>query len=66
MHVLSVNYSFAKYIVPIAISISFTQSMYSVIESAGRIQPTLAISNPSLIDITVEIFTTNVTALGKY
>ena len=50
----------------IAITISFTQSMYSVIESAGRIQPVLFIINPSLTDITVEVFTTNVSAFGKY
>lgn len=40
--------------------------MYSVIESAGQIQPVLSVINPSLIDITVEVFTTNASAVGKY
>lgn len=42
--------------------------MYSVIESAGHIQPVLSISNQTLTNITVEVFTTNVsqTAIGKY
>ena len=52
--------------VPVAIAISFTQSMYSVSESVREIQPVLNVSNPSLINITVEVFTTDGTAFGKY
>ena len=49
----------------IAIEISFTQSSYNANESTGVIQPVLNLSNPSMTDIMVEVFTTDITAFGK-
>jgi len=46
--------------------ISFSQSMYNVSESTGRIRPVINISNPLSIDITLEILTTNGATSGKY
>ena len=44
----------------------FNQSTYSVYEDSGPVQPVLVLSNPSSTDITVEVFSTNITALGEY
>ena len=52
-------------IIPVALTIFFSQSVYIANESTG-LQPVLYISNPSHADITVEVFTTDITAVGKY
>ena len=44
----------------------FNESMYSVKENNGPVQPVLALSNPLSTEISVEIFTTNGSAIGEY
>ena len=44
----------------------FNQSMYSVNEDAGLVQPVLVISNPSSTDITVQVTNTDGSATGEY
>ena len=44
----------------------FDQSEYIVNEDAGPAQPVLVISNPLSIDITVQVTSTDVLAIGKY
>ena len=51
---------------PIAITVMFNQSMYSVNEDAGPVQPVLVISNPSSTDITVQVTNTDGSATGEY
>ena len=48
-----------------AISISFSQSSYSVNETVGSLQPVLVLSNPSSANITVIVLSDNDTATGK-
>jgi len=52
-------------ILPIAITVSFNQSTYSVDEDDRPAQPVLVLSNPSSSDITVQVFSTDGTATGK-
>ena len=49
-----------------AISISFSQSSYSVNETVGSLQAMLVLSNPSSANITVMVLSDNDTATGKY
>ena len=44
----------------------FNQSMYSVNEDAGQVQPVLVISNPLSTDITVQVTNTYGSATGEY
>ena len=44
----------------------FNQSLYNVNEDAGPVQPVLVISNPSSIDITVQVTNTDGSATGEY
>ena len=44
----------------------FNQSVYSVNEDAGLVQPILVISNPSSTDITVQVINTDGSATGEY
>ena len=43
----------------------FDQTMYSVNEDDGSVQPVLVISNPSSSDIIVEVFDTSLTVTGE-
>ena len=43
----------------------FNQSMYSVNEDAGPVQPVLVISNPSSTDIIVQVTSTDGFATGE-
>ena len=45
-------------------TISFNQSMYSVIENEGPVQLVLVLSNPSSTDVTVRITNGEGTATG--
>jgi len=45
--------------------VSFDQSSYSVDEDNGPAQPVLVLSNPSSINITVEVGDINITAMGN-
>ena len=45
---------------------NFSHSAYSINEDSGPLQPVLVLSNPSSTNITVEVFNTNITALGMY
>ena len=47
----------------VAPSVSFNQSAYSVSKGDGLVQLVLVLSNPSSIDITVEVINTDT---GKY
>ena len=44
----------------------FSLTMYSIDEEGGSAQIELALSNPSSIDITVEVFNTDGSATGEY
>ena len=44
----------------------FAESTYSVDENAGPVQPGLVLSNPSSMDITVQVTNTDGTAIGEY
>ena len=52
-------------IICIAITVSFSQSAYSVNEDDGVVQPVLVLSNPSSTDITVQVRSNDNTATGK-
>ena len=43
----------------------FNQSIYSVNENDGQVQPVIVLSNPSSTDITVEVTDEQGTATGK-
>jgi len=47
-------------------TISFEQAAYDVDEDDGPAQPVLVLSNPSSTDITVELLSTDGTAIGKF
>ena len=49
----------------IAVTVSFAQPTYNVIEDDGKIEPALVLSNPSSSIITVQVFSTNGSATGK-
>ena len=49
-----------------AITVMFSQTVYSVNENAGPAQPELVLSNPSSCDITIEVFNTDGSATGEY
>ena len=51
---------------PPAITVMFSQSMYSVNESAGVARPVLVLSNPSSFESIVQVFSTDGTAIGEY
>ena len=44
----------------------FNQSMYSVIENAGPAQPVLVLSNPSSMEFTVQVTSTDGSAIGEH
>ena len=50
----------------VALTVRFSESMYSVNENAGPAQPTVVLSNPSSTDITVQVTTTAGSATGEY
>ena len=45
--------------------VSFSVSMYLVDEDDGPAQPVLVLSNPQSIDITIQVFDTYISAIGK-
>ena len=47
------------------ITVSFSQSTYSVNEDDGLVQPVLVLSNPSSTNITVQVRDTSNTATGE-
>ena len=50
----------------LVIAVSFSQGMYTINETAGVVQISLFLSNPSSTDVKVQVVNTNVTANGKY
>ena len=48
-----------------AITVSFNESSYSVVER-GAVVITVVLSNPSSTDITVKLITTDDSAVGEY
>jgi len=48
-----------------AITIGFSQSTYTIRESAGPAQPVLNLSNPSSSDITVEVIDSEIAATSE-
>jgi len=46
-------------------TVNFNQSTYHVDEDDGPVQPVLVLSNPSLNDITISVFSTDGSAAGK-
>ena len=53
------------WVIATAITVSFSQSTYTVGEDDGVVQPVLVLSNPSSTDITVQVISTDNTATGK-
>ena len=50
----------------VAITIRFSEPMYSVDENAGPAQPVLVLSNPSATEFTVQVRETQGTATSKH
>ena len=50
----------------VAATISFDQSAYSIAEDGGLVQPVLVLSNPSSVDITIQVIDTAATTIGTY
>ena len=50
----------------LVITVMFSQSMYSADEDAGSIQIGLVLSGESSTDTTVEVFSTDGSATGKF
>ena len=48
-----------------AATVSFSQSMYSVGENEGPVQPVLVLSNPSSTDVTVRVADRGDTVTGE-
>ena len=53
------------YLTYVAVVVFFNQSTYSVDES-DVLYPVLALSNPSLTDITIQVLSTDGSATGEY
>jgi len=51
---------------PLAITVTFSHTLYSVNEDNGTARPVLILSNPSSTDITVQVTTTDGSATGEY
>ena len=49
-----------------SITVMFSQTTYSVNETAGSAQPELVLSNSSSTDTTIEVFNTDGSATGEY
>ena len=49
----------------LAATVSFEQLAYIADEDDEKVEPVLALSNPSSFDITVQVFSTNGSATGK-
>ena len=49
----------------IAAALDFNQSVYNFYEDSGVVQLILVLSNPSSMDITVEVFNTDGSAIGS-
>ena len=56
---------FSVYFTYVAVVVFFNQSAYSV-DEGDVLYPVLALSNPSLTDITVQVFSTDGSAVGEY
>ena len=50
----------------LATTVKFNQSVYHVIEDSGSAHPTLVLSYPLSSDITVDMFSTDITASGEH
>ena len=48
-----------------AITVNFNKSTYNIYEDSKVVLSTLIFSNPSSSDITVQVYTMNITAIGK-
>ena len=64
---VSCHYHFVKYchVYYLALSVNFSQTVYSVDEDKGPVQPVLTLSVLSTIDITVKVFSNDGSATGK-
>ena len=54
------------YFLPLAITVMFNQTTYSVDEDDGPAQPELVLSNPSATAITVQVISGGGSATGEY
>ena len=62
-HIISNSYQ--SFII-LAITVMFSETMYSVIEGAGPAQPELVLSNPSATSFDVSVTNTDGSAIGEY
>ena len=49
----------------IDVTVMFSQSLYSVTENAGLVEPVLVLSNPPSSDITVQVSNVDITATSE-
>ena len=66
--IAQLNLASMCYCIYVVTTVKFSDSTYNVDEDSGRsgfARFLLLLSNPSSIDITFEVFNTNITALGK-
>ena len=54
------------YVVLLAITVMFTEAMYSADEDGGSVAIGVELSNPSSTDTVVEVYHTDRTATGEY
>ena len=54
------------YFLPLALTVTFNQTTYSVDEDDGPAQPEFVLSNPSSTDITVQVNSSDGSATGEY
>ena len=55
----------AYYFYHVAVSVFFNKSSYNVKENNALVQPVLVLSNPSSIDIAVQVVNTDISATGE-
>ena len=58
------HYVFQQFFFPIAPSVIFEQSVYVVNETKEVIQAVLGLTNPSSVDISVQVFASDGSAIG--
>ena len=66
MNQMIMIYIYIYFLIYIAPTVMFEQQIYSVDEDDGLAPPALILSNPSSTDITVQVFSTSVSATGEY
>ena len=64
-HIIALKFEIHLHFNYVVTEVSFNQSVYSADENDEMSHLLLTLSNPSSTDFSVEVFNTNMTALGK-